>query len=149
MRSPDADDLPGEGVVDLWLLPEAPSPEVSSAYGILDAAERHRARSFPTPAGRGRYVRAHVALRTVLARYTGQAPADIRLARERPHGRPVLRDAPLPWFSLSHSHGLVAVAVAARPVGVDVQRICPLGTVEACLPRLHPAERDELGRFTG
>ncbi|MFH8504748.1 4'-phosphopantetheinyl transferase family protein [Streptomyces flaveolus] len=148
----DVDDLPGEGVVELWLLSEARSrtvPEPHVGYGILDDAELSRARSFPTPRGRRRYVQAHVALRTVLARYTGQAPADLRFAREGAHGRPVLRDAPLPRFSLSHSHGLVAVAVAARAVGVDVQRLCPPATVEACLPRLHPAERDEVGRLSG
>jgi 4'-phosphopantetheinyl transferase len=148
----DVDDLPGEGVVELWLLAEASSRTVHepvAGYGILDDAELSRARSFPTPGGRRRYVQAHVALRTVLARYTGQAPADLRFAREGSHGRPVLRDAPLPRFSLSHSHGLVAVAVAARAVGVDVQRMCPPATVEACLPRLHPAERDEVGRLSG
>ncbi|GGQ57769.1 4'-phosphopantetheinyl transferase family protein [Streptomyces flaveolus] len=148
----DVDDLPGKGVVELWLLSEASSSPVREpvvGYGILDDAERSRARSFPTPGGRRRYVQAHVALRTVLARYTGQEPADVRFTREGTHGRPVLRDASLPRFSLSHSHGLVAVAVAVRAVGVDVQRWCPPGTVEACLPRLHPAEREEVGRLSG
>ncbi|MFF2775373.1 4'-phosphopantetheinyl transferase family protein [Streptomyces sp. NPDC058052] len=132
------------GTVEVWLLtvPEGVPPE---AYGLLDAAERRRAGEFATAGGRGRYVWAHVALRRVLSRYTGVDPAALRFGREGRNGRPVVRGVAAPGFSLSHSHGLVAVAVApGAVVGVDVQRMCPPGTVAACLPRLHPRERAEL-----
>ncbi|MFE5048943.1 4'-phosphopantetheinyl transferase family protein [Streptomyces sp. NPDC056637] len=141
-------ELPGPGAVDLWLLAaptRAAAPVPAGAYAVLDDAERRRARGFATPGGRGRYMRAHLALRHVLARYTDRDAADLRFGRERPQGRPVLRGLAAPvHFSLSHSHGLIAVAVASDTVGADVQRVCPTGTVEACLPRLHPLERAEL-----
>ncbi|MFB6832195.1 4'-phosphopantetheinyl transferase family protein [Streptomyces hydrogenans] len=141
---------PGPGAVEVWLLPVpgGPGGAPPEAYAVLDAAERRRARGFATEEGRSRYVWAHLALRRVLARYAGADPAGLRFGREGRYGRPVLRgvDGP-PGFSLSHSHGLVAVAVAAGVVGVDVQRECPPETVEACLPRLHPWERAELERL--
>lgn len=146
--------VPGEAAVDLWLLrtPDLDEDALARAWRLLDDTERRRAATFATPRGRARYVAAHLALRRVLAGYTGVPAEALRLGRagavgegSRPRGRPVLCDAPAPvHFSLSHSHGVVAVAVAATEVGADVQRVCSLGTVEACLARLHPRERAEL-----
>ncbi|MFD8014816.1 4'-phosphopantetheinyl transferase family protein [Streptomyces sp. NPDC058955] len=136
-----------EGAVEVWLL-TVPDGEAPGAYGLLDEAERRRARGFVTAAGRHRYVWAHVALRQLLGRYADVDPAALRFGREGRYGRPVLRGvAAAPGFSLSHSHGLLAVAVGPGTPGVDVQRMCPPGTVEACLPRLHPRERAELERL--
>ncbi|MGW1773290.1 4'-phosphopantetheinyl transferase family protein [Streptomyces sp. NPDC002104] len=148
-------ELPGAGAVEVWLLglpagaAGAATGGASEAYGLLDEEERRRAREFRTAGGRDRYVWAHAMLRRVLAPYTGVAAAELRFGREGRYGRPVVRGAGAPvGFSLSHSHALVAVAVAAGAVGVDVQRECPPGTVEACLPRLHPRERAELERLS-
>ncbi|WP_159038306.1 4'-phosphopantetheinyl transferase family protein, partial [Streptomyces sp. WM6386] len=47
-------------------------------------------------------------------------------------------------FSLSHSHGIALISIADAPLGVDVQRVPTLETVELCLPELHPAEQREL-----
>ncbi|WP_189849963.1 4'-phosphopantetheinyl transferase family protein [Streptomyces omiyaensis] len=133
----------GPVTVEVWLL-DVPAELPEGACGPLDEGERRRAGRFATEAGRRRYVAAHLALRQVLSRYTGVAPGELRFGREGRYGRPVLRGAAAPGFSLSHGHGVVAVAVAAGAVCVDVQRVCPPGTVEACLPRLHPWERAEL-----
>ncbi|MEU9168978.1 4'-phosphopantetheinyl transferase superfamily protein [Streptomyces sp. NPDC048420] len=135
--------------LDVWLLPP---PE--SARDVpdreLDAYERQRAASFRHPVDRRMYLAAHVGLRRVLALYTGIEPAGLVLGGEhhrgdgRRYGRPrVLRVPGAPQFSLSHSHGLALAAVARARVGADVQRIPTAATVEACLPALHPAEREE------
>ncbi|WP_406455998.1 4'-phosphopantetheinyl transferase superfamily protein [Streptomyces sp. NBC_00876] len=124
--------------------------------GCLDDGERARADAFASPRARLRYVTAHLALRAVLAEYTGTDPARLRFGRDRPggsdgrpRGRPVLLGFPQgPHFSLSHSHGLIMIAVATAPVGVDVQREPPPGTVDAMLPRLHPEEREGLLRLS-
>ncbi|MFW3473310.1 4'-phosphopantetheinyl transferase family protein [Streptomyces microflavus] len=47
-------------------------------------------------------------------------------------------------FSLAHSRGLIAVAVAPRVIGVDVERLPSPETVEACARALHPGEQAEL-----
>lgn len=135
-------------------LPAPGEPSRPPAPDCLDAEERARAAGFADPRARLRYVIAHVALREVLAQYTGTDAARLRFGRDRPGGvgrgpggRPVLLGFPEgPHFSLSHSHDLIVIAVAAVPVGVDVQRMPRSGTVDALLPRLHPAEREALLR---
>ncbi|MER5938928.1 4'-phosphopantetheinyl transferase superfamily protein [Streptomyces sp. NPDC001928] len=148
MTVPRASLAPGE--LHLWALRPPTDDEEPQAVAELDAEERRRAAGFLRPDARLDYLHAHIALRRLLSAYTGTAPGLLRLRRAPcpycggPHGRPVL-PGPL-HFSLSHSHGLVLYGVAASPVGVDVQRVPTAPTVEVCLPRLHPAERDEVLR---
>ena len=47
-------------------------------------------------------------------------------------------------FSLSHSGGLALLGVAARPVGVDIERVPARQMAEDVASALHPAEQDEL-----
>ncbi|MBD0707902.1 MULTISPECIES: 4'-phosphopantetheinyl transferase family protein [unclassified Streptomyces] len=138
------------GEVDVWLLPPSASPLDVPGHE-LDPRERERAASYLRARDRRTYLAAHVGLRRVLAAYTGVAPGRIVLAGERSgpdgrrRGRPeVVGASGAPQFSLSHSHGLALVAVAAVRIGTDVQRVPAAGTVRACLPALHPAERREL-----
>lgn len=139
------------GEVRLWALP-GPWPDLTAvAAAELDAEELRRARSFVRPADRRRYTAAHVALRRVLAAHLGVPPDRIPLRRAPcvrcggPHGRPVLAPAHGgTYFSLTHTRGLVLVALAASPVGVDAEAMPSAETAEACRSALHPAERAEL-----
>ncbi|MEU1217164.1 4'-phosphopantetheinyl transferase superfamily protein [Streptomyces sp. NPDC005790] len=141
--------------LDLWLLR---SPGGAAADMLdrseLDPAERLRAAAFRRPADGLLYAAAHVALRRLLARYTGVPPQALRFVREpcpgcgAAHGRPAV-DHGTPHFSLSHSGGLALVAVAARPVGADVQALPREETVELCASSLHPCERAELDAAHG
>ncbi|MBK3525431.1 MULTISPECIES: 4'-phosphopantetheinyl transferase family protein [Streptomyces] len=152
--------------MDLWLLrcpePGAPTgllagqgvPDVLDVRDVLDAAERKRAATLRRPADRALYVASHLALRTLLGAYLCVPAREVVLVREPcpgcggPHGRPAVPGTPPPLhFSLSHSHGLALIGVASVPVGVDVQRVPGPGTVDACAPLLHPAERAELDRL--
>jgi len=65
-------------------------------------------------------------LRLVLARYLGEAPEEIEIARGA-HGKPGLAAEPERLaFNLSHSGDLTLVAVSrGREVGVDVERTRP------------------------
>ncbi|MCX5393906.1 4'-phosphopantetheinyl transferase superfamily protein [Streptomyces sp. NBC_00094] len=141
--------------MDVWLVRTNDVRHDTAALALeeLDGRERERADRFVGPGDRLRYIAAHIALRRVLALHTGTAPGELRFTRATcpecggPHGRPELAAATPPvHFSLSHSHGRVLVAVAAAPVGADIQRSPGGGTVEACLPALHPAERAEVAR---
>jgi len=116
--------------------------------GLADLArgERDRAEAFLFPADRHRYQVAHVMLRRVLAGYTGTAPGTLRLGRERcprcgAPGKPVLAPGAhtAPSFSLTHSGDVVIIAVAGRPVGVDVERD-PARCVCSLAEALHPAD---------
>lgn len=74
--------------------------------------------------------------------------------RSNPGGGLVYKAAPL-HLSLSHSHGLVTLALAPVPVGVDLERVQPRGLVKrvaeiftaaetACITRAHGQRRLEL-----
>ncbi len=77
-------------------------------------------------------------LREALAReYDGP----IRLLRTN-RGKPYLPEADAPKFSLTHTDGLLAVAIGPREVGLDAEKRAPRN-VQAVLARLTPAERRE------
>ncbi len=91
---------------------------------MLDDAERARANRFRFAADRNAYIAAHALARAMLSRRAGIAPHQWRFRateRGKPEidpafGRPDLR------FSLSHTHGMVACAVACTArIGIDVE----------------------------
>ncbi|MEU8027634.1 4'-phosphopantetheinyl transferase superfamily protein [Streptomyces sp. NPDC049099] len=148
------EDVPGalDGV-DLRLVgqPRPGAGAVAADLALLDESERRRAARFRRVADRDLYVAVHLALRRALAGYLGLPPQDVVLVREPcpgcggPHGRPAVAGAAgALHFSLSHSHGLALIALAAVPVGADIQRLPGPDTVEVCSAALHPAERAEL-----
>jgi 4'-phosphopantetheinyl transferase len=89
---------------------------------MLDDEERARAARFHFDDDRRSYVAAHALLRVELSRRAGRAPRDWRFAATR-LGKPYLLDPPRNLrFSLTHTRGMVAVAVAEGvEVGVDVE----------------------------
>lgn len=89
---------------------------------LLDDAERARAGRFAFDEDRRSYVAAHALLRLELSRRAGRLPQDWRFAATE-LGKPYLLDPPRDLrFSLSHTRGMVAVAVAEGvEIGVDVE----------------------------
>jgi len=138
--------VPSGDLVDVWWFDTRDVTVGPAGLAVLDQGERDRAAAFLFPADRHRYQVAHLMLRRALAGYTGTPPGRLRLGRERcPHcgapGKPVLLAGAgtVPSFSLSHSGDMVIIAVAGRPVGVDVERdaarcVCSLAQA------LHPAD---------
>ncbi|MER8100653.1 4'-phosphopantetheinyl transferase superfamily protein [Kitasatospora sp. NPDC094016] len=63
---------------------------------------------------------AHAATRIVLGERLGRDPAGLRFSRG-PWGKPAVEDAPGLHFNLSHSGEIALLALASRPVGVDVE----------------------------
>lgn len=113
----------------------------------LDVRETARAAAFVFPADRHRYQVAHVMLRRVLAGHLGTEPGRLAFARKPcpacggPSGKPVLASPPAPGlsFSLAHSGDAVVIAVAGRPVGVDVEREAT-GCVCSLVTAMHPSD---------
>ena len=112
-------------VVDVWSVEVAVvAASERGLTALLDRGERARAARFVKSDDAIRYRVAHGALRTILGGCTGAAPADLRFARTE-HGKPLLDGGP--HFSLSHSGGLVLVAVSREhEVGVDVEEVRPV-----------------------
>lgn len=106
-----------------WARRQDASPRLA---GLLDPAERERWAAFRRDADRDRFLVGCGLAKTVIAARTGRRPGEVSLDRTcrrcgRPHGKPSVRDGG-PELSVAHSGDLVAVAVAAAPVGVDVEQ---------------------------
>lgn len=89
---------------------------------MLDDDERARAARFAFEDDRRSYVAAHALLRAELSKRAARAPQAWRFAATR-LGKPYLLDSPGDLrFSLSHTRGMVAVAICeGADVGVDVE----------------------------
>lgn len=135
----------------LWLVATAAHEETATRYAplVLGPSELARAEEFRRPGDRATYLCAHVGLRRVLGNHLGVAPRTVSMARApcpccgEPHGRPVLPDGQL-HFSLSHCEGLSLIAVAAAPVGVDVEPVPTPQTLVEAADVVHPVESAEL-----
>ena len=98
-----------------------------AAAGLLDAHTKTEAQRFRQDADLSSFIAAHAGLRAMLGAALGIRPVDVRITRD-PQGKPHLctdQQVSTPGdnlhFNISHTRGLVAVALAGRPVGIDVE----------------------------
>lgn len=114
--------MPPPGEVHVWSVALGVA-DVAPLGAILSEDELLRAGAIVSAEGRDRAIVSRAALRTLLGRYLGQAPDELRFTAGR-HGKPRV-DGPL-GFNLSHSGrlGLIAVARGVE-VGVDVEQVAP------------------------
>ncbi|WP_407555265.1 4'-phosphopantetheinyl transferase superfamily protein [Streptomyces sp. Pv4-95] len=136
---------------EVWQLPIRGVEESALDPADLSEGERQRIGRLAHAADRVSYGAAHLALRRLLGRRLNVRPADLEFFREpcpccdEPHGRPAVAGPTVPThFSLSHDRDLVLIAVAAEPVGVDVEALPGAETVRNLAPELHPAEEEEI-----
>lgn len=141
---------PTPGQVLLWTVDIRGSERAALlADTILDDQEQRRARRFHHHHSQQRYTVAHLALRLLLGACLDSHPAAIRLVREAchtcgaAHGRPVVEGSGVS-FSLSHSGEHALIAIAANPVGVDIQAIPQRAAALRVARALHPLEAAEL-----
>ncbi|MFI2371995.1 4'-phosphopantetheinyl transferase family protein [Streptomyces sp. NPDC018833] len=143
-----AQPLPGLELVWSGRVPEHAEEAVAHAH-VLDAEESARLDVFRRPEDRDAFAVAHVTLRRLLGERLGQAPKDVSLVREPcahcggAHGRPYVPGRAV-HFSLSHTSGMVMIALAAAPVGIDVELLPAPGTADDVATQLHPDEQAEL-----
>lgn len=122
-----------------------------SLEATLADQERERARRFIFERDRDRHVAARGILRDLLGKYLRRAPESVEFVYG-PFGKPDIASAasrPEIRFNLSHSHGLVVVAIGRkREVGIDVELIRPDFASEAIAKRYFSAkESDELSKL--
>lgn len=127
------------GEVHVWYV----DVQRAAAYELLAEVELARASRFYFEGDRVQFVAARAALRQVLARYTGADPADLSLDADD-NGRPRLRwPAVMLDFNVSHTKDVALVAVAAGPVGIDVEHIDASFDWRAVARAWLPAREDE------
>jgi len=98
---------------------------LGEAVALLSPAERARYRRFRFARDRRDYAAAHALLRTSLSRFGAPAPEAWTFAAHA-RGKPSLASgaAASLSFNLSHTHGMVACAIApGADIGVDVERV--------------------------
>jgi 4'-phosphopantetheinyl transferase len=115
--------LPSEDELILWF--GAPDPRGGpNLINCLSQDEQVRAARFRFEADRQAFAAAHAGLRALLGPMLACAPHTLRFAAGA-NGKPYLDHkgecAPV-QFSISHTRGCVAIAVARCAVGVDVER---------------------------
>ncbi|MEX6507230.1 4'-phosphopantetheinyl transferase superfamily protein [Jiella sp. M17.18] len=124
------DHLHRSGEITVWLTDlDAVDAAAATAYErMLDADERRRFERYKVEGARREYLVGRALVRTTLSRIADVAPADWRFAANR-YGRPAIAPeqahlAPGLVFNLSHTRGLVALAVGRScDLGIDVEMI--------------------------
>jgi 4'-phosphopantetheinyl transferase len=95
-----------------------------ACWDLLSPEETRVASSYRFVKDLREFVITRAVLRQVLARYTGQSPADLRFESSSA-GKPVLLGAHSPHFSVSHCADLALIAVARVRIGIDVEHVRP------------------------
>lgn len=112
--------------VEVWYAPTNISISERASLGLLSTEEKQRHEGFQFDIHRYEYLIAHVLLRMTLSRYAAIAPQNWEF-RTNEYGKPFIAEGmvvPPLYFSLSHTSGMVACAVArVERVGVDVESI--------------------------
>ncbi len=108
-------------------------------WPLLDPVEQARCAGFAEQADRDRFAVTHGIARLILASHLSVAPQRIRWRIGR-WGKPGLDLPGAPEVNLSHSGDLALVAVASRPVGVDVELVRARWRTNPPTRFLHPHE---------
>jgi 4'-phosphopantetheinyl transferase len=96
---------------------------IQRGMALIDDREKIRAAGFRFARDAARFIARRARLREIIALHTGEAAHRLSFS-DGPHGKPMLTNGAL-QFSLSHSHGLIMVAIAPVEIGCDIERIDP------------------------
>lgn len=122
-------------LVRVWLVDLNVEPELAARLAsLLTVAEQARAAGYAAPADGRRWAVARAAARSILAGTLGVPAPDVAWHTGR-YGKPEIDGV---HFNLSHSGELALVAVADRPVGVDLEQIRPGPVGERIARRYFP-----------
>jgi 4'-phosphopantetheinyl transferase len=113
-----------EGEVHIWRFETQPSDfRYDKMLGLLSAKEKQRAFRYKFEKDRREFVMARGALRLITGGYL-QREAQRVVFTENEFGKPALVNGKRFVFNVSHSHGLILIAVAKNcAIGVDVEKV--------------------------
>ncbi len=141
------DVLDEEGDVTVWQASlDLPPLSLQRCLEVLSAQERKRMDKFHRPEHRRRYGASQGQLRWLLANYLDHSPHSLQFGRQQ-WGKPYVKSASL-HFNISHSRDCLLIAVSrTSTLGVDVEVIHPLSSMEAMARRCFAAQ--ELAYWSG
>ena len=122
----------------------------AAAIATLSPDEIARARRFVFDKDRHHFMAARAALRQLLARHLGRAPASLQFT-SGPFGKPALADVPGLHFNLSHSGATGVLALSGRlATGIDVEVLRPMPDAATLADAYFaPAERAAIAAIGG
>lgn len=122
------------------LLVESMSPEIEAGryLPLLHPDEVERAERYRRREDRARFILGRGLLREILGRRIDIAPQLLRF-EFGPYGKPFLAGR-APHFSLSHAGRWIAIAIADRDVGLDIEELSDIDPLP--LLAFSPAERE-------
>jgi len=139
--------------VDVWFVPlQSPQQNYEQLLQALSGDERKRAARFYFDVHRKRFVIGRAMLRTILSRYLGIAPAEIRFDYGA-HGKPILAGADLARslsFNASGSNDLAVYGVTRdREIGIDVEWMEPDRSCDRIVERFYAEGEKQAYREVG
>lgn len=119
--------------VDVWYLFTEPLSDprlLERSAAVLSTDERVRVQRYVLAKDRRQYTLTHGVLRLLLSRYAGITPEECMFVTNE-YGKPSLNGRAIAnaafEFNVSHTNGLVAIAIAiGRDVGIDVEELTGL-----------------------
>lgn len=121
-------------------------PTLEPDTSTLSPDELARAARYRFDADRRTFVFARATLRRLLAGEVGAEPAAL-VFDYGAHGKPRLSRFPELEFNLAHTREAIAIAIAAHPVGIDIERVAPeRAALDGAASFFAPAECAALAR---
>src|SRR5581483_6123571 len=135
---------PGPGEVRVCVIPlDRPPVDAAELIGSLTADERARAERYGVERARHQFVVGRGLLRRLLGGCLGVAPGEVPITYTGV-GKPALAEPHAALhFNVTHTDGLALIALARRPVGIDIERIRPLADPEGLVGRFFSAAERE------
>ena len=134
---------PAEDEVRVVVVPlDEPPVLAEELFACLTPDEQARAQRYKVENARQQFVVGRALLRRLLGGCLGIAPREVELTYNA-NGKPLLPDSAAGLhFNVTHTTGLAILALAGRPVGVDVERLRVVANPEGLVGRFFsPAER--------
>jgi 4'-phosphopantetheinyl transferase len=141
---------PAPDVVRVWVAAlDQPPCAAADLAAALTPPERDRAERYRAGPVRQQFVVGRGLLRRALGACLGLPPHAVPITYTEA-GKPVLVGPAPPYFNLTHTTGLVLIAVGPRRVGIDVERVRALPDADGLIERFFSAaERAEYRDLPG
>jgi 4'-phosphopantetheinyl transferase len=120
--------------ITVWVLPLSASfAPIERLLSDLTGEESSRAERYRVDAARRQFIVARATLRRILGARLGVAPVDVPISHTGT-GKPAVPGADF-HFNVTHTEGLGLIALAQRPVGIDVELLRTLANSEGLVRR--------------
>jgi 4'-phosphopantetheinyl transferase len=122
---------------------EHPPHPVEELIGHLTVDERERADRFRVEKPRHQFITTRGLLRLTLGKILGMAPEKAPIGYTGA-GKPFLQGiSDAPHFNVAHTDGLALIALAKRTIGVDVERVRAIASLEGLVGRFFSSAEQE------